>query len=172
MTKTTTLASLALLSVLSGCGGGSDSEGLTPDSNTNSWNAGVFASASQFKGQCQASNEKNWLRSWSNETYLWYDEIIDRDPALTRDVSEYFALLKTEQMTDSGAKKDNFHSNLPTAEWKAQSQSGVTFGYGFKIKLICATAPRQGVISYTEPNTPASNQNLARGFEIVRSRWH
>ncbi|WP_257025494.1 hypothetical protein [Pseudoalteromonas sp. MIP2626] len=56
--KTTTLASLALLSVLSGCGGGSDSEGLTPNSNTNSWNAGVFASASQFKGQCQASNEK------------------------------------------------------------------------------------------------------------------
>lgn len=165
--KTTTLASLALLSVLSGCGGGSDSEGLTPNSNTNSWSAGVFASASQFKGQCQASNEKNWLRSWSNETYLWYDEIIDTDPALTSGVVAYFDTLKTNELTDSGAKKDNYHFNLPTDEWQRQSQSGVTYGYGFNIKILANSAPRQAVISYTEPNTPASNQNLARGFELV-----
>ena len=163
------LVNISLLALLTGCGGGSSMDDNNPPDTGSSitWTKGVFQPSGNFHQQCQALNEKHWLRSWSNETYLWYDEIIDRDPALTPTVSEYFALLKTEQITDSGAKKDNFHSSLPTAEWEAQSQSGVSFGYGFRIKLISATAPRQGVISYTEPNTPASNQNLARGFEIL-----
>ena len=164
------LINISLLALLTGRGGGSSmDDNNPPDTGSSSitWTKGVFQPSGNFHQQCQALNEKHWLRSWSNETYLWYDEIIDRDPALTPTVSEYFALLKTEQITDSGAKKDNFHSSLPTAEWEAQSQSGVSFGYGFKIKLIIATAPRQGVISYTEPNTTASNQNLARRFEIL-----
>lgn len=154
---------------LVGCGGSgsdnSDSGNLDPATIT--WTQGVFEPSSKFDQQCQALNEKHWLRSWSHETYLWYDEIIDRDPALTDGVLNYFALLKTENTTDSGAKKDNFHSSLPTDEWRAQSQSGQTFGYGFKIRLISASAPRQAIITYTEPNSPAATQNLARGFEVL-----
>ncbi|WP_149980505.1 S41 family peptidase [Pseudoalteromonas rhizosphaerae] len=168
------LFNVSFLALLSGCGGGStmtdnnnNSNGDGDTGNRINWTQGVFQPSSNFYQQCQALNEKHWLRSWSNETYLWYDEIIDRDPALTPAVNEYFKLLKTEQITESGANKDNFHSSLPTAQWEAQSQSGVTFGYGFKVKLISPTAPRQGVISYTEPNSPASAQNLARGFEIL-----
>ena len=45
-------------------------------------------------------DEGYWLRSWSNETYLWYDEIQDRDPSLyatsSEGVLEYFDLLKTK----------------------------------------------------------------------------
>ena len=26
-------------------------------------------------------SQNNWLRSWSNDLYLWSDEIVDRDPA-------------------------------------------------------------------------------------------
>ena len=163
---------VSFLAFLSGCGGGStmtdnNSNGGGDTGSSINWTQGVFQPSSNFYQQCQVLNEKHWLRSWSNETYLWYDEIIDRDPALTPAVSEYFKLLKTEQITESGANKDNFHSSLPTAQWRAQSQSGVTFGYGFNVKLISPTAPRQGVISYTEPNSPASAQNLARGFEIL-----
>ncbi len=164
---TLTLLSVALLGVLSGCGGGNSSNSTTPEESNNGWTAGVFANASQFKGQCQANNEKNWLRSWSNETYLWYDEIIDTDPALTSGVIAYFDQLKTLELTESGAQKDNFHFSLSTAEWQRQSQSGLSYGYGFNIKLIASSAPRQAIISYTEPNTPASNQNLARGFELL-----
>lgn len=156
------------IGVLTACGGGSTATNNTPDTPTTiSWREGVFAPSNNFAQQCQALNEKHWLRSWSNETYLWYDEIIDRDPALSASVADYFALLKTEKITQSGANKDNFHSSLPTKEWEAQSQSGVTFGYGFKLKVISTTAPRQAVISYTEPNTPASNANLSRGFEVL-----
>lgn len=160
------LLSLSLATLLSGCGGGSSDNSPPPQNNSN-WVAGVFSSANSFKGQCQAINEKNWLRSWSNETYLWYDEIIDTDPALTNDVLAYFDTLKTKQLTDSGAKKDNFHFSLPTDEWQKQSQSGLSFGYGFNIKMIARSAPRQAIVSYTEPNTPASNQNIIRGFELI-----
>ncbi len=70
---------------LVGCGGSgsdnSDSGNLDPATIT--WTQGVFEPSSKFDQQCQALNEKHWLRSWSHETYLWYDEIIDRDPALT-----------------------------------------------------------------------------------------
>jgi hypothetical protein len=157
---------LALMGALAACGGGNDADN-SPIVNTTNWSAGVFASASQFKGQCQASNEKNWLRAWSHETYLWYDEIIDSDPALTNGVIDYFEQLKTEQLTDSGEKKDNFHFNLPTAEWERQNQAGVSYGYGFNIKLIARSVPRQAIVSYTEPDTAARNQNITRGFELV-----
>nr|MDC2856229.1 S41 family peptidase [Ningiella sp. W23] len=56
---------------------------------------------------------------------------------------------------------------MPTDEWQRQSQSGLSFGYGFNIKIIAGSAPRQAVVSYTEPNTPASNQNIIRGFELL-----
>ena len=160
-----TLLSLSLATILSGCGGSDNN--TNPTTNNSGWTADVFANSGQFKGQCQASKEKNWLRAWSNETYLWYDEIIDTDPALTNGVLAYFNTLKTEQLTDSGAKKDNFHFSLPTDKWQKQSQSGLSFGYGFNIKTIARSAPRQAIVSYVEPNTPASNQNIIRGFELL-----
>ncbi|AQQ00091.1 peptidase [Pseudoalteromonas aliena] len=166
-----TLLPLTLASTLVACGGGGSSAntstGTGKTTNNASWVSGTFANASQFKGQCQAINEKNWLRSWSNETYLWYNEIIDTDPALTSAVADYFELLKTNELTDSGAEKDNFHFTLSKDEWERQSQAGISYGYGFNIKLIASSAPRQAVVTYTEPNTPASSQNIIRGFELV-----
>lgn len=153
--------------IIAGCGGSGSSESGTIDAADITWTEGVFEPSSKFDQQCQALNEKHWLRAWSHETYLWYDEIVDRDPALTDGVLNYFALLKTQNTTDSGANKDNFHASLPTDEWQAQSQSGQSFGYGFKLKLISASAPRQGIISYTEPNSPAANLNLSRGLEVI-----
>ena len=162
-----TLLPFSLAALLTGCGGGGSDNATNPTTDNSGWTSGVFASSGQFKGQCQAINEKNWLRSWSNETYLWYDEIIDTNPALTSGVIDYFNTLKTEQLTESGAKKDNFHFSLPTDEWQRQNQSGLSFGYGFNIKIIAGSAPRQAIVSYTEPNTPASNQNIIRGFELL-----
>ena len=30
------------------------------------------------------TDENNWLRSWTNELYLWYGEVTDRDPVAVR----------------------------------------------------------------------------------------
>ena len=65
-----------------------------------------------------ATDENNWLRSWTNELYLWYGEVTDRDPALVRHDEDYFPLLKTNATTASGQPKDKFHFTYDTAVWQ------------------------------------------------------
>ncbi|MFY8274028.1 S41 family peptidase [Pseudoalteromonas sp. SSDWG2] len=158
----------ALGATLAACGGGGDSEQSNLNGNSSSWQSGVFASSNQFKGQCANTlDQKNWLRSWSNETYLWYDEIVDRDPSSIAGVIDYFDVLKTEQTTSSGAPKDNFHFSIPTDEWQQMQQSGASLGYGFNFKVIKGAPPREVVVTYTEPNTAAVTAGVQRGWEIV-----
>src|SRR5713226_1889957 len=78
------------------------------------------------------SDEKNWLRSWIDELYLWYREVPATDPALFVTATDYFKVLKTRASTASGTPKDRFHFTYPTAAWQALSQSGVQAGYGVR----------------------------------------
>ena len=152
---------------------------------TGDWIEGVFEPADLFDNLCAnprqpdpqsgdtfldmagaSVDENNWLRSWSNDTYLWYDEIVDRDPGLYA-TPEYFRLLKTTQKTPSGADKDRFHFTYPTEEWIALSQSGVSVGYGAYITLLRRSPPREAVVAYTEPHSPADAAGLARGTRIL-----
>src|SRR3954469_13963263 len=120
------LLTIAALAILSACGGGSDSGGTAPVSAT-AWTPGVFQPAASFAGQCTTLSENNFLRSWTNDLYLWYDEVVDRDPALSS-TPAYFDLLKTTATTPSGNAKDRFHFTFDTAAWAALSQSGVSAG--------------------------------------------
>lgn len=148
---------------LSACGGEGDSI------NTPTWVEGQFISDSSLANQCSANQtgsaetEKLWLRSWSNDTYLWYNEIIDRNPA-PHTVANYFKLLKTENDSVSGAVKDRYHFTIPTSEWEQQSQSGASIGYGVSFKN---TEPGKVTVAYNEPGSPASEANLTRGAVIV-----
>ena len=189
-----------LLSACGGGGGSSSSEptsanqstgtGTTQTQSTGSSNfvTGVFQPSSIFKDSCGAprtsstsetfpdmqgsfEDEGYWLRSWSNDTYLWYDEIQDKDPGLyatsAPGVAEYFDLLKTEATTPSGNPKDRFHFTRDTAEYVARSQQGITFGYGATYKLISSSAPRELVIVLVNENSPAADAGLQRGSRIV-----
>jgi hypothetical protein len=162
------LLQLAALIVLAGCGGGSGggNGGPAPAAAAVGWTPGVFAPASSFAGQCGTLTENNWLRSWTNDLYLWYDEVVDRDPALST-TPVYFNLLKTSATTPSGNPKDKFHFTYDTAAWEALSQSGVSAGYGVEWALVARTAPRRIVVAYTEPNSPATAAGLARGAEVL-----
>ncbi|MFI2811273.1 MULTISPECIES: S41 family peptidase [Microbulbifer] len=167
-----------------GGGGGSSSpgpaavDGGSDDGST--WEPGVFLPADTYASRCEspragsdfpdvqgtALDEKNWLRSWSNDLYLWYDEIEDRDPA-DFGVLEYFDLLVTNEVTDSGARKDNFHFYLSTEEWVAQSQSGVFLGYGLQWAVLESRPPREVLIAYTEQEgQPAGAERGARVLEV------
>jgi hypothetical protein len=194
------LLSILLLSACGGGGGSSSPKptganqktdtGTTQTPNPGSANfvAGIFQPSSVFKDSCgtprtsttsetfpdmQGSfeDEGYWLRSWSNDTYLWYDEIQDRDPGLyatsAAGVTEYFDLLKTEATTPSGNPKDRFHFTSDTAEYVARMQQGITFGYGAAYKLISSSAPRELVIVLVNENSPAADAGLQRGARIV-----
>lgn len=153
------------------------------------WVPGVFEPAAAFRGQCAAprsginpatnqlygdvqgttTDENNFLRSFSDETYLWYDEIVDRNPALFNDKILYFDGLKTSAVTPSGLPKDRFHFTVDSDEWFSLSQSGVSSGYGAQWVLLSSVPPREILVAYTEPNSPATDSGvgLARGATVV-----
>jgi hypothetical protein len=171
--------------LLSSCGGGGGS-GFNGNV-TSGWVAGNFLSSDTFYARCAAprngtdpatgqpypdrggtiTDENNFLRSYSNETYLWYSEILDRNPSLYNNTEQYFDLLKTTATTASGSPKDKFHFTYPSADWYQLSQSGVSAGYGAEWVLLSATPPREALVAYTQPNSPATSAGLVRGAHIV-----
>jgi carboxyl-terminal processing protease len=119
--------------------------------------------------QGSALTENNWLRSWTNDLYLWYDEVVDRDPALST-TPAYFDSLKTTATTPSGNAKDRFHFTFDTSAWVALSQSGVSAGYGVEWALVARFPPRRIVVAYTEPNSPAPAVSLAQsGVDTINA---
>lgn len=162
-----------------------------PDSDSDSesdFYAGIFADSSTFQSACAVPRsgpdptndgrpysdyqgsielENYWLRSWSNELYLWYDEIVDQNPALYNDPIDYFDTQKSLATTPSGNPRDQFHFTYDTNEWFDLSQSGVSLGYGAGFAFISNYPPRKLIVSYTEPGSPADLAGLVRGTEIL-----
>ncbi len=162
----------------------------TPDPGP-TWRQGVYDPAATFEGRCEnprsgvdiegnpfldqqgSTLEENfWLRSWTNETYLWNREVVDRDPALFDDRVAYFNVLRTEEITPSGQPKDNFHFSQPTEDYLAQRNAAPTAGYGAQFIAIMDTPPRDVRVLYTNPGTPAAMEvngspNLIRGSRIL-----
>ncbi len=170
-----------------GCGGGGGSSVPAPEPVTTlaaspvqtGFAAGTFEPSEDYRHQCEVprtgdfpdiqgttEDENNWLRSWSNELYLWYAEIDDQDPA-EYDTPAYFDLMKTFELTATGAQKDNFHFTIPTEEWLQRSQSGITFGYGMSLAFIRSAPPREVRVRYVEPSSSASGAGVARGATLV-----
>lgn len=175
-------AALCVLAACGGGGGGSSSVPVNPGNpgGGDTFTPGVFPARASLANQCitpragtsdragTAFTEKMFLRSWSNDLYLWYNEVPDINPASIADVTAYFDALVTPQTTPSGADKDRFHFFLDTDEWIALSQSGQSIGYGAELMLIAATPPRRAVVAFVEPGTPAGNASVTRGMEILR----
>ena len=181
---------VAGLAALCGCGGGSSTlTGGGGNGGGSTWTQGVFQPASHFAALCasprsgtdpynrnqpypdrqgSALDENNWLRSWTHQLYLWFDEVQDVNPA-GYTTSQYFQLMKTTQTTSSGAAKDRFHFTYPTSTWEQLSQAGVAVGYGVQWAILQSTPPRSVKIAYLEANLPATtaSQNLVRGDTVL-----
>ena len=171
--------SLLLFPILAACS----------DSGDGGWQQGVFLDPSSYQNLCRnprsgidpATNqpyvdiqgttlaENNFLRSYSDNTYLWYSEIVDQDPGLFDDPLVYFDQLRTTAITPSGLPKDRFHFTIPTDEYFQLVQSGVSAGYGVTWVLLAAAPPREIIVAYTEPNSPATNlpMPLTRGARVL-----
>lgn len=195
------LCALALSGALSACGGGGGGGGGSsspapvsppPASTGPVWTQGVYAAASTFKDRCQVVRtgvdiegtafpdragstllEKFWLRSWTNETYLWNNEVTDRNPADLASRTDYFAVLRTFARTASGKDKDDFHFSEPTAEFLARRNAAPTATYGASLVSFSSSPPRDFRIRFTEPGSPAAavtagQPAFERGTRILR----
>ncbi len=190
-TQSTLFFLTLLLSACGGGGGGGNggSPNPSPARSTTGWQQGSFLDAASFFARCaaprggvnpatnqlypdiqgSAEDENNFLRSYSNNTYLWYDEIADQDPGLFSDPLVYFDELKTTATTASGQAKDKFHFTYDSEAWFQLSQSGIAAGYGAKWFITKNTPPRNIVVAYTEPDSPATDSqvNLVRGAIVL-----
>jgi carboxyl-terminal processing protease len=168
---------LPLFGALASCGGGGGGGGGGNPFSQGTWQAGVFQPSTNFDKMCAnprpgttdrqgtRTDENNFLRSWSNELYLWYSEITDRDPS-AYSTEDYFNILKTAATTASGQPKDKFHFTYTTEEWIALSEGGTESGYGAEFAIIERFVPRRIVVAFTDPNTPAAGV-LLRGDEVL-----
>ena len=177
------------------CGGSNDSSTPTPapptppatGSSEPTWTQGTYPTSSTFKNQCAAPRtttdidgnaypdeqgstlkEKFWLRSWSDELYLWYNEITDTNPDNNDDRLEYFERLRTTATTTNGTQKDQFHFTIPTDEYEERVATGASAGYGADFVILAGSPPRDVRVSLVQPNSPAStDSSLLRGTEIL-----
>lgn len=162
------------------------SSSVASSSSSMGWVAGVYESSAEFKDLCEVPrtgiskytnerfpdkkgsrlDEKNFLRSWSHETYLWFDELPDLNPATSGTPQQYFDLLKTHGKTVAGVLKDNFHFYEPTEQAEAMD-IGVTYGYGIELSVESVLPPRKYYVAYVEPGSPAANAGVTRGSQIL-----
>jgi carboxyl-terminal processing protease len=142
--------------------------------------------------QGSLTTEMAWIAAYVNETYLWYNEVptvssapyvigatvpyvnptnnVQSTETLTTNyqvVDAYFNSQRTPLTTASGKPQDQFHFTYQTSVWQALSAAGNEAGFGFQVTLLSAAPPREAVIAYTSPNTPATQNNMARGAQIV-----
>lgn len=157
-----------------------------------SWSSGVFQAASTFKDRCEiprsgvdlnnrpfpdkagtALEERFWLRSWTNETYLWNTEVTDQNPANFNSRTAYFAVLKTNSVTASGKEKDDFHFSESTVAYQQRQNSAPRATFGADLIALSTRPPRDYRVGYTEPQSPAAaitggQANLVRGTRLLK----
>ncbi len=116
-----------------------------------------------------ATDENNWLRSWTNDLYLWYSEVPDLDPA-NYTTAAYFPLLKTSGTDALGQPKDKFHFTYPTSTWEALSLHGPERGLRGAVHRRAAgtAAPDRGGVH--RPGVSGGHRrpaSLARGASVL-----
>ncbi len=184
------LVTAGLLVSVAACGGGGNSvfdEIEQVEGDVLAWQEGVYLSKSVYEDYCaiprtgtdpfnnnqpypdvqgSVADENFFLRSWTNELYLWYDEVEDQDPNLFS-TADYFDQLKTNETTESGRAKDNFHFSQNTADYLSGTVSGVSFGYGMRLVAPATSPPREFRVSDVVPGSPADTAGIVRGMLIT-----
>ena len=185
------IASALLLSACGGSagddlgGGNNNGGGSTSSSAKDAWVAGVYKPSDEYANYCASprsgvsritgirfpdkkgtsQQEKNFLRSWSYETYLWFEDLPDLNPNNSDTPQAYFNRLVSNKRTASGAYKDNFHFYEPTEDEEAWS-AGITYGYGLNLKINW-DIPRTITVAYSDTASPAANNSIKRGAKII-----
>ena len=138
--------------VLVGCGGGGggSSAPVSPP-------AIVFPPPSSLANICTPEGEKAWVRSYMDDVYLWYNEIVDVNAASYATPSDYFDALLVKS-------KDKFSFSLPNAQMAAMASGSGAVSYG---AVYTFSPDHRILVAYSEPNTPASAVGLGRGAQIV-----
>ena len=177
------VASIAILVSSCGGGGGSSSTNTVPKADNlaqicakeNPYLA--FATARTQQGSL--SDEKNWIKAYMTERYLWYRDIPVVNAQDSRynvnangvvdvwnSLLNYFSDSKTQLKTASGTWVDKFSFMIDTGSWQNYVNSSFK-GYGFMLKTSTVAGNKVITVAYVYPGSPAAKAGIARGDQIV-----
>jgi len=136
--------------------------------------------------------EMSWIASYSNLTYLWYPDITavstapyyigatvpyvdpSNNSAGTETVTSnyqvvdaYFNTQRSMLFTASGKPKDQFHFTYVTTEYDALENSGNVAAFGFTAAILAGSPPRNVVVAYVDPGSPAAAIGITRGMTFL-----
>ncbi|MFZ6862442.1 S41 family peptidase [Undibacterium sp. Ji67W] len=170
------ILSLSLVSILAACGGGGGSSGSSGSSGSVS---SVLPPSASLANQCaaprpntvdvqgSADTEKAYLRSFVDETYLWYKDVpTNLIPSSFATPQTYFDALKTPLTTASGKPVDQFHWSQTTASWNAAS-SGISQDYGVQWAAQSLVPPRVFIAAEVASGSPAALAGVKRGDKVL-----
>ena len=206
------VASAALISC------GSDSKKNSPSgpngASVTTWQKDYFLPRSTYKNRCQflrsgvspdtgspypdvkgsMLEELFYVRSLTEETYLFRDDLTDMDPSPYNQVQstfaahydkmdEYFDELKTEELTATNTPKDKYHYTYLTSDWinrirnVAQPSYGISWanlgGSVIRNGQTYVRIPRDYRVRYVIPGSPAAelvggSPKVKRGDKILK----
>ncbi len=115
------------------------------------------------------ADEMAWIRSFINENYLWYNEVPYTlfDPAKFTSAVDYFAVMKSIELSPSAKAKDQFHFTQSSESWDALQVGGIVYGYGVTWGRGPNTLPRHWLAALVEPGSPAQLAGVRRGDRLV-----
>ena len=103
--------------LLAGCGGGGDSGGSAPAPAPGP--SGPFTPSAQLEGSvagCSLNTQKQFIRSYMDEVYLFYNEIPNVNAAAFNNIPDYFNALLVRTPDANGVPKDQFSAVIPSAQ--------------------------------------------------------
>jgi hypothetical protein len=110
------LAAASMTLFLAACGGGGGGGGGTgTDAPTASVSSGLFPESSTLAGVCTVDGQKQWLRSYMHEAYLWSDEMPDANPQGHDSIPSFFGALLVRTPDATGRARDRFSTTMSSA---------------------------------------------------------
>ena len=137
----------------------------------------AFATARTQQGSL--ADEKNWIKAYMSERYLWYRDmpvINEQDSRYNlmsngivdvwNSLLNYFSDSKTQLKTSSGTWVDKFSFMIDRGSWQNYVNSSFK-GYGFMLKTSTVAGNKVITVAYVYPGSPAAKAGIARGDQIV-----
>lgn len=172
--KTVVLAAVLLPTILAltACGGGGGSAGeckggaaicfptqlppvdLTPPPTGLGTPSAV--PLNRLAGVCTPDGEKTWVRKFMDDTYLWYNEIVNQAPGAYSTPQSYFNALLVRP-------KDRFSFTANQRQIDQYFESGQSTDYGMSLTVDNGRLR----VTMVQPGSPAALQGIGRGAQIT-----
>lgn len=101
-------ATALLLGACGGGGGGGGGNGLVTGSQ-------LFPPSTSLAGICSVEGQRQWVRSYLSEAYLWADQVQDVEPSAYATAAQYFDALLVRTPDANGLPRDRFSMTMSAA---------------------------------------------------------